>query len=95
MSSVPTTSIETRSLPTLARSYPRRFTFYVASPGRSIVEDLQAALAQFAEIASAAHNRGFHLHVANGFRFEGGFRQNSCEIQGVTVFCARTSGEGD
>jgi hypothetical protein len=25
-------AIETRSLPTLARSYPRRFTFYVAWP---------------------------------------------------------------
>jgi len=29
-------SIETRSLPTLARSYPRRFTFYVADPISSI-----------------------------------------------------------
>jgi hypothetical protein len=29
--------IETRSLPTLARSYPRSFAFYVASPGRSIL----------------------------------------------------------
>jgi len=28
--------IETHSLPTLARSYPRRFTFYVAYPTRSI-----------------------------------------------------------
>src|SRR5262249_56895550 len=28
---------ETRSLPTLTRSYPRRFTFYVALPDRSIV----------------------------------------------------------
>ena len=28
--------IETRSLPTLTRSYPRRFTFYVAPPSCSI-----------------------------------------------------------
>ncbi len=28
--------IETRSLPRLTRSYPRRFTFYVAFPKRSI-----------------------------------------------------------
>jgi hypothetical protein len=28
--------IETRSQPTLTRSYPRRFTFYVAHPTRSI-----------------------------------------------------------
>ena len=26
-------AIETRSLPTLTRSYPRRFTFYIAWPG--------------------------------------------------------------
>ena len=32
----PSRSIETRSLPTLTRSYPCRFTFYVALPGRSI-----------------------------------------------------------
>ena len=31
-----TRSIETRSLPTLTRSFPRRFTFYVACPARSI-----------------------------------------------------------
>ena len=29
-------NIETRSLPTLTRSYPRRFTFYVADPVSSI-----------------------------------------------------------
>jgi hypothetical protein len=29
-------AFETRSLPTLTRSYPRRFTFYVALPDRSI-----------------------------------------------------------
>ena len=29
-------SFETRSLPTLTRPYPRRFTFYVARPTRSI-----------------------------------------------------------
>ena len=29
-------SIETRSLPSLARRYPRDFTFYVAYPSRSI-----------------------------------------------------------
>jgi hypothetical protein len=29
-------AFETRSLPTLTRSYPRRFTFYVAHPIRSI-----------------------------------------------------------
>ena len=28
--------IETHSLPTLTRSFPRRFTFYVAHPTRSI-----------------------------------------------------------
>ena len=33
----PSRSIETRSLPTLARAYPRRFTFYVAPPSRSIL----------------------------------------------------------
>jgi hypothetical protein len=32
----PISSIETRSLPTLTRSYPRRFTFYVADPISSI-----------------------------------------------------------
>jgi hypothetical protein len=32
-----TASIETRSAPRLSRSYPRRFTFYVALPDRSIV----------------------------------------------------------
>jgi hypothetical protein len=38
-------SIETRSLPTLTRSYPRRFTFYVADPISSIVsQQLPAAL---------------------------------------------------
>jgi hypothetical protein len=31
-----TRAIETRSLPTLARRYPRDFTFYVADPTRSI-----------------------------------------------------------
>jgi hypothetical protein len=30
-------SIETRSLPTLTRSYSRRFTFYLAHPIRSIL----------------------------------------------------------
>jgi hypothetical protein len=29
-------AFETRSLPTLTRSYPRRFAFYVARPARSI-----------------------------------------------------------
>src|SRR6478672_2808751 len=29
-------TFETRSLPTLARSYPRHFTFYVAHPIRSV-----------------------------------------------------------
>jgi hypothetical protein len=29
-------AFETRSLPALTRSYPRRFTFYVAHPIRSI-----------------------------------------------------------
>src|SRR6266550_1613954 len=38
-------SIETRSLPTLTRCYPRSFTFYVAPPTHSIVEALQVALA--------------------------------------------------
>ena len=32
--------IETRSLPTLTRSYPRRFTFYVAEPVSSILSSL-------------------------------------------------------
>ncbi|HEY4270393.1 MAG TPA: hypothetical protein VGM65_00140 [Candidatus Udaeobacter sp.] len=44
--------IETRSLPALTRCYPCSFTFYVAHPIHSIVEDLQAALPEFAEIAS-------------------------------------------
>ncbi len=30
------TKIETHSLPMLTRSYPRRFTFYVAHPARSV-----------------------------------------------------------
>jgi hypothetical protein len=29
-------AFETRSLPALTRSYPRRFTFYVTHPDRSI-----------------------------------------------------------
>jgi len=32
----PLSAFETRSLPTLTRSYPRRFAFYVARPARSI-----------------------------------------------------------
>src|SRR6185437_7460256 len=32
-------SVETRSLPTLARCFPRSFTFYVAHPIHSIHED--------------------------------------------------------
>jgi hypothetical protein len=32
--------IETRSLPTLTRFYPRRFTFYVAAPVSSILTSL-------------------------------------------------------
>jgi hypothetical protein len=32
--------IETPSLPTLTRSYPRRFTFYVAAPVSSILASL-------------------------------------------------------
>jgi hypothetical protein len=52
MSPAPANSIETRSLPTLTRCFPRSFTFYVAPPTHSIVEELQAALAQFAEIAN-------------------------------------------
>jgi hypothetical protein len=32
--------IETYSLPTLTRSYPRRFTFYVAVPVSSILASL-------------------------------------------------------
>src|SRR6266567_3910044 len=39
----PTRSIETRSLPTLARCFPRSFTFYVAHPIRSIREKTRAA----------------------------------------------------
>jgi hypothetical protein len=38
-------SIETRSLPTLTRCFPRSFTFYVAPPTHSIVEALQVTLA--------------------------------------------------
>src|ERR1043166_1916627 len=30
-------NLETRSLPALARSYPRRFAFYVARPAHSIL----------------------------------------------------------
>jgi hypothetical protein len=52
MSSAPAISIETRSLPTLTRCFPRSFTFYVAPPAISIVEDLEAALSQFATIAA-------------------------------------------
>jgi hypothetical protein len=39
---LPVGSIETRSLPTLTRSYPRRFTFYVAHPIRSVREQASA-----------------------------------------------------
>jgi len=35
---------ETRSLPTLIRSYPRRFAFYVAPPTRSIHQSRVAGL---------------------------------------------------
>jgi hypothetical protein len=35
---------ETRSLPTLTRSYPRHFTFYVARPTRSIHQNRVAGL---------------------------------------------------
>jgi hypothetical protein len=40
MSSIPMNSIETRSLPTLTHCFPRSFTFHVAHPMNSIVEDL-------------------------------------------------------
>jgi hypothetical protein len=48
--------VETRSLPTLTRSYPRRFTFYVADPISSIqlfAADTAAATA-FSQAARAA-----------------------------------------
>jgi hypothetical protein len=35
---------ETRSLPTLTRSYPRRFTFYVADPVSSVRTNVVADL---------------------------------------------------
>jgi hypothetical protein len=36
MSLIPSAPVETRSLPALARRYPRGFTFYVADPVSSI-----------------------------------------------------------
>ena len=44
VASRPVMAIETRSLPTLTRSYPRRFTFYVADPLSSIRRALAAAM---------------------------------------------------
>jgi hypothetical protein len=37
--------VETRSLPTFTRCFPRSFTFYVAPPAISIVEALRVVLA--------------------------------------------------
>jgi hypothetical protein len=49
---------ETRSLPTLARRYPRSFTFYVADPISSIeTRSLPRLL--------AAIRRGFAFYVAD------------------------------
>jgi len=39
-------AFETRSRPTLTRSYPRRFTFYVARPMRSIQRSCRAVLSR-------------------------------------------------
>jgi len=46
-------AIETRSLPTLTRSYPRRFTFYVAWPA--------------APFARLTHSRRKVVHACRGF----------------------------
>jgi hypothetical protein len=54
-------AFETRSLPALTRSYPRRFTFYVAHPNRSIVSrSLPAMLDRYL--------RGVTGHVAHPIR---------------------------
>jgi hypothetical protein len=43
----PKKSFETHSLPTLTRSYPRRFTFYVADPLSSILDAVDVADGSF------------------------------------------------
>jgi hypothetical protein len=48
----PVSSIETRLLPTLTRSYPRHFTFYVARPTRSIRLDWLLKLAHYPTCSS-------------------------------------------
>src|SRR5262249_32538984 len=55
---IPLSSIETRSLPTLTRSYPRRFTFYVADP-------VQLQCISLAPARLDRYPRGFTGHVAD------------------------------
>src|SRR6266481_10112077 len=50
----PLSAFETRSLPTLTRSYPRRFAFYVARPARSIQFCISAAPAAFDRYLAAS-----------------------------------------
>src|SRR6266496_4297072 len=57
----PRGSIETRSLPTLTRSYPRRFTFYVADPVSSIETRSLPTLTR-------SYPRRFTFHVADPMR---------------------------
>src|SRR6476646_10427347 len=45
--------VETRSMPALARCYPRSFTFYVAHPARSILTSSFLILTLFARATSA------------------------------------------
>jgi hypothetical protein len=57
----PLSSIETRSLPALTRSYPRHFTFYVAHPIRSIETRSLPALTR-------SYPRHFTFYVAHPIR---------------------------
>ena len=51
---------ETRSLPTRTRSYPRRFTFYVALPDRSIVAATDRKLRLYHYLSQAGGWRPHH-----------------------------------
>jgi hypothetical protein len=48
--------METRSLPALTHSYPRRFTFYVAHPIRSILPSTFRLLSFLVRFDSAAND---------------------------------------
>src|SRR5437762_6512843 len=60
-----TSRVETRSLPALARCYPRSFTFYVAHAIRSIL---------FVKTVTPLRNFGTRFFELFGFFFEPGFQ---------------------